>query len=65
MLTDGINTSNIFRCRHKEICHLDVLDADMKVILKKSIVVYGAIIFERHPEETPLQNFFLLLFFTG
>jgi hypothetical protein len=47
MLTDGINTSNIFNCRPTEICPLDVLDADMKVILKEFIVVYGAILFER------------------
>jgi hypothetical protein len=33
--------------------------------MKKFIVVYGAIIFERHPEKNPLQNFFRLLSLLG
>jgi hypothetical protein len=65
MLTDGINTSNILSCRPTEICPFDVMDTDRKVIMKNFIVVYGAIIFERHPENNPLQNFFRLLSLQG
>jgi hypothetical protein len=40
MLTDGINTSNIFSCGPKEYYPSDVLDADKKGILKELIIVY-------------------------
>jgi hypothetical protein len=51
MLTYGINISNSLSCRTKENYPLDVLDADRKGMLKEIIIVYGAIIFQRHPSK--------------